>query len=92
MSTLWRRASRNTSGATRTPSTTWRISALASSTLLPLAKASGDYVDPGYQWAIEAVVGARRAIEALAARKPSAPTESQTIDELAGHRSFGSGE
>jgi hypothetical protein len=32
--------------------------------LLPLAKASGDYVDPGYQWAIEAVVGARRAIEA----------------------------
>lgn len=32
--------------------------------LLPLAEASGDYVDPGYQWAIEAVVGARRAIEA----------------------------
>ena len=37
---------------------------------------------------------ARRAIEALAARKPSAvPAESQTIDELAGqHRSFTSGE
>lgn len=37
---------------------------------------------------------ARRAIEALAARKPSVqqPAESQTIDELAGHRSFGSGE
>jgi len=37
---------------------------------------------------------ARRAIEALAARKPSVqqPAESQTIDELAGHRSFGNGE
>ncbi len=35
---------------------------------------------------------ARRAIEALAARKPSVPAESQTIDELAGHRSFSSGE
>lgn len=35
---------------------------------------------------------ARRAIEALAARKPGVPNQSQTIDELAGHRSFGTGE
>ncbi|MDG2308393.1 MAG: helix-turn-helix domain-containing protein [Candidatus Binatia bacterium] len=35
---------------------------------------------------------ARRAIGALAARKPSAPSESQTIDEMAGQRSFGNGE
>lgn len=36
---------------------------------------------------------ARRAIEALASRKPSVqPAESQTIDELSGQRSFGSGE
>jgi len=35
---------------------------------------------------------ARRAIEALAARKPSAPAESQTIDQLSGQRSFTNGE
>lgn len=35
---------------------------------------------------------ARRAIEALAARKPNVPAESQTIDELAGHRSFSNGD
>ncbi len=35
---------------------------------------------------------ARRAIEALGARKPGVPSESQTLEELSGHRSFGTTE
>ena len=70
---------------THTPQSHWRTVAIerdrlkainaqllaALEKLLPLAETAPDYVDPGYHWAVEAILDARTAI--AKAQEESAP-------------------